>query len=344
MAESLIRVLVVDDYEPWRRYIRSTLKEQLELQIIGEAADGLEAVQTAQELQPDLILLDIGLPTLNGIEATRRIRDLAPKSRILVVSEMSSQDLAEEALLVGASGYVVKSRAASDLLPAIEAVLQGKQFTSTRLTGPPLADPDRKHKANHPHPDKIVEMILRQNAQIPHHHEVGFYSDDRRLLEDLTQFIGAALQAGNAAIVAATEPHRDSLAQRLQAQGLDINAAIEEGRYMALDAADALSMFMVRGMPDPVQFMKAFDNLILTAADAATGEHPRVAIFGECVHLLWAQGNPQAAIQMEKLGNRLTNSYEVDVFCGYSVGSVEGGMDAHLFQRIRAEHSAVHSQ
>ena len=94
--------------------------------------------------------------------------------------------------------------------------------------------------------------------EIARRHEAGFYSDDASLLDDLTQFIGAALKAGNAAIVVATESHRNSLLPRLQAYGLDIAAAIEQGRYISLDAADTLSTFMVNGMPDPVRFLKAF--------------------------------------------------------------------------------------
>ena len=164
------------------------------------------------------------------------------------------------------------------------------------------------------------------------------------MLDDLTQFIGAALKAGNAAIVVATESHRDSLLPRLQAHGLDIGAAIEQGRYISLDAADALSTFMLNGMPDPVRFLKLFGNLIATAAKAAKGEQARVAVFGEMCHLLWAQGNAEAAIQVEKLGNQLAKTYDVDILCGYSLGSVQGGMDSHIFQRICAEHSAVHSR
>jgi CheY-like chemotaxis protein len=83
---STTRILVVDDYEPWRRFVSTTLHKQPKLQVIGEALDGLEAVQKAEELQPDLIVLDIGLPTLDGIEAARRIRKLAPKSKILFVN------------------------------------------------------------------------------------------------------------------------------------------------------------------------------------------------------------------------------------------------------------------
>jgi hypothetical protein len=95
---------------------------------------------------------------------------------------------------------------------------------------------------------------LGQNIEIDHRHDVGFYSDDIRRLDDLTQFIGAALKAGNAAIVAATESHRESLLPRLQAHGLDIGTALEQGRYAPLDAADTFSAFMHNGMPDPVLF------------------------------------------------------------------------------------------
>ena len=128
MTNSPIRALVVDDYEPWRRFVRSTLQKFVEVEIIGEASDGLQAVQQAQQLQPDLIVLDIGLPTLNGIEAARQIRTLSPSSKILFLTENRSSDIAEEAIRAGGSGYVVKSDAARELLPAIEAVLHGKQF------------------------------------------------------------------------------------------------------------------------------------------------------------------------------------------------------------------------
>jgi len=128
-----IRVLLVDDYEPWRRFAASTVQKKLEFQIVGEAADGVLAVQQAQKLQPDLILLDIGLPTMNGVEAARRIREVSPTSNIIFVSENRSPDIVEAALSAGGCGYVVKSDAGSELLPAVEAVLQGKQFLSTSL-------------------------------------------------------------------------------------------------------------------------------------------------------------------------------------------------------------------
>jgi len=127
----LIRVLVVEDFAPFRQFICSTLEKRRELQVICEVSDGLEAVEKAGELKPDLILLDIGLPALNGIEAARRIRNLVPEAKIIFVSQESSAEVMQEALSLGAWGYVVKTRAGSDLLPAVEAVLLEKQFVSS---------------------------------------------------------------------------------------------------------------------------------------------------------------------------------------------------------------------
>ena len=126
-------ILVVDDFEPIRRFVCSALEQRTEFQVIGHAADGLETIQKAEELQPDLILLDISLPKLNGIAAARQIRKLVPKSKILFLSEHTSPETVEEALSTGASGYVVKSDAGKDLLRAVEAVIQGRQFVSRRL-------------------------------------------------------------------------------------------------------------------------------------------------------------------------------------------------------------------
>jgi len=140
LATSSVRVLVVEDFEPFRRFVESILQKQRELQIIGVVTDGIEAVRKAEELQPDLILLDIGLPNLNGIEAARQICKVSPKSKVLFLSENRSREIAEEALRSGAS-YVVKSDAAGELLPAVEAVLKGKRFISASLSDDDLTDP-----------------------------------------------------------------------------------------------------------------------------------------------------------------------------------------------------------
>ena len=127
---STVRVLLVEDFEPFRRFVCSTLEQRPDLLVIGEVSDGLEAVQKAEELRPDLILLDIRLETLNGIEAARRIRRSIPESKIIFLSQESSVDVVEEAFKLGALGYVVKARARSELLDAMEAVRQGRRFIS----------------------------------------------------------------------------------------------------------------------------------------------------------------------------------------------------------------------
>ena len=292
----------------------------------------------AQELQPDLIVLDIGLPKLSGIEAARRMREHTPHSRIVVVSEHRSEDIVEAAVRAGADGYVVKSDAYRDLIPAIRMVLQGSQSVSAKIADRPATTTGQQ--TEEVRGVQAIAEMPPQGLKIPSRHEVGFYADDRTLLDDLTVFIGTSLRAGNAAIVLAADSHRENLLPRLQAFGVNVHRAIEQGRYIALDAADALSMFMVNGMPDRVQFFKAFDNLI-RAIRQGSNEHRRIAVFGECVDLLCSQGNAEAAIQIEKLGNQL-NTNDVDILCGYSLSDTRREMDRKTSQRICAEHTAVH--
>ena len=166
MEKSIVRVLVVDDFDPWRSFALATLRKKPELQVIGEATDGLEAVQKAQALQPDLVLLDIGLPTLNGIEAARRILRADPKTRILFVSEQRSSDIVEEALSTGTSGYVIKSDAATELLPAVEAVLRDKPFLSVSLSAEVLATSDVGVLERGNRSEDNPYLLFRHNASI----------------------------------------------------------------------------------------------------------------------------------------------------------------------------------
>ena len=134
-TQSFVRILVVDDFAEWRHYVVEKLRQDRRLEVVGVAADGLEAVLKAKELQPDLVLLDIGLPKLDGIEAARQIRKVAPDSKVIFLTQENDPDLARVALTVGARGYVVKSDASSDLLPAVETVMLGKRFGSRSSAG-----------------------------------------------------------------------------------------------------------------------------------------------------------------------------------------------------------------
>jgi DNA-binding NarL/FixJ family response regulator len=335
------RVLVVDDYEPFRRFICSTLRKRPTLQIVGEASDGLEAVHKAEKLQPDLIVLDIGLPTLNGIEAARRIRVLFPKSKILFLSQESSAEVVQEALSLGALGYVVKAHAGSELLAAVEAVTENKHFLSSGLSGLPVTDNVDAHRLDSLSHEEALASLAPGRTEVTRSHDVQFYSDDASFLAGFTSFIQATLKAGNTVIVVATESHRNSLLQRLEEHGIDVAAAIEEGRYLPLDTAETLSSFMVNDLPDPVRFQTLTGELIAAAAKAARGEPPRVAACGECAPFLWAQGKTDAAIQLEHLWDEFAKNCDIDILCGYVLTDFQREQESHIRSRISAEHSTV---
>jgi DNA-binding NarL/FixJ family response regulator len=145
---SSIRILAVDDLKDWLRQVRLLLQPRPESQVIAEASDGLEAVQKAEDLKPDLILLDIGLPKLNGIEAARRIRQCSPSSKIVFLSENNDLAVIRAALGTGALGYVCKIDAGRELLLALDAVLRGEQFISSSnghkfSSSPPMVNRER---------------------------------------------------------------------------------------------------------------------------------------------------------------------------------------------------------
>jgi DNA-binding NarL/FixJ family response regulator len=320
----LIRVLVVEDFEDWRRQVRLLFQERPQWQIIAEASDGSEAVQKAEDLKPDLILLDIGLPKLNGMEVARRIRQRSPSSKIIFLSQNSDLDVVRAALDTGALGYVRKTDARRELLPAMDAVLRGKQFVSSSLKGREFTDTSVEKAA--------------------HRHEVQFYSDDALLLDTFALFIAVALKSGRAAIVAVTESRRDGLVSRLKEHGLDVDAASQQGTYIQLDVAKTFSTFMVNDMPDATRFFQIVGGLIEAAAKAARQQHHGVVVCGEGTSVLWAEGKADAAIRVEQLWDEIGKTFGVHILCGYALSSFHGEKDEHVFQSICAAHSALYSQ
>jgi len=132
-SPAFVRVLIVEDHDPYREFLSSVIRKRPEFRVISQAADGVQAVRIAEELRPDLILLDIGLPGLNGIEAARRILRLCPDSKILFVSQESTEEIVLEALSTGANGYLLKTDVASELMAAISSVLMGERFMSMSI-------------------------------------------------------------------------------------------------------------------------------------------------------------------------------------------------------------------
>jgi DNA-binding NarL/FixJ family response regulator len=316
------RVLVVDDYERWRRHVVDTIQPHPAWQVIGEADDGLEAVQKVRRLRPDLILLDIGLPTLDGIEAARRIIADDPDARILFLSEHRSLDIVGTALATGARGYVVKSDAGRDLLPAMQAAVDGTSFVSAGLNAGALAPARRRVASN------------------SHRHEVGFYANEAALLDAYAQFAGAALEQGRAVIVVASDERHRRIKGRLQARRLDIDAAIRDGRYAPHELSATLAAFMRGEQIDEARWMKLATAWIARAA-AVSGGSGRVAACGDGASALWANRMPDAALRLEHLWDELAKRHRVDVFCGYATAALPGGEEGHIAEQLRAAHSGV---
>jgi hypothetical protein len=169
---------------------------------------------------------------------------------------------------------------------------------------------------------------------------VQFYSDDSVFFKSTTRFIADALMAADAAIVLATNAHREGLVQRLKADGFDIDGAVQQGTYISLDAAETLSSIMVNGVPDPARFSAGLGVLLESAAKVTNTKHPRVAIFGECAGLLFAEGNSKAALCLEEIGNDLIKLHDVDILCAYPLP--HGQEDDPALKSICAEHTAAY--
>jgi DNA-binding NarL/FixJ family response regulator len=330
-GESSVRVLVVDDYAEFRELVCVMLGQRQNLQVVGEASDGNEAVSKAVELRPDLILLDIDLPRMDGIEAARQIRNLIPKSKIIFLSAESSVVSLQSAMNVGAWGYVLKLNVGTELLFAIDTVLLDKRFVSMELST----------ETHHLKDEDVFPSLAQKNRKIARTHEAQFHSDERSFLGGFTRFIEAALSAGSPVIAVATPLHQKNLLERLEEHGVDCSAAIEQGRYIPLDVTETLSSFMVNDVPDPVRFFELAGNLLATAGNAATGKHSRVSACGEGTAILWAQGKADAAIRLEQLWDEIAKTYNTNILCGFALNCFQREQESHIYQRICAVHSAV---
>jgi DNA-binding NarL/FixJ family response regulator len=310
------RVLIVEDYKPFRRAIGTLLRQRADLVIVGEAADGFDAIQQAQALRPDLILLDIGLPGMNGFEVAPRIREFCSNARMVFVTHESSLDVIEEAFARGADGYVSKLRVQADLLPGIDTILGGSRFASCGL-----------------------QHVATGDVLASHRHDLLFSSSDAVLVAGLSRFIATALAEGSAVVVLVTDTHEVSLHRRLRASHVDLHSAVRQGRYIPLNIGETLSKVMVNGSPDPTRFLNSTGDLLHEALRRATGRCPKVAACGECAPTLWAQGEVDAAIQLEHLWDEASMDQDVDILCAYPISVRDERTE--VVKGLCAEHTFV---
>jgi DNA-binding NarL/FixJ family response regulator len=319
-------VLVVDDFEPWRRHVSSTLGRSSRWKVVAEAADGPEAIEKSIDLRPDLILLDVGLPTLNGIEAARRILATDPSLRILFVSEHQSWEVAEAALCTGARGYICKSDSGRELSPAMDAIVCGRRFVAERLGG------------------RVGENGTDRSSPNRRRHEALHYASEVPLLDQWASVAEDALSTDATFLLLATDSHEDTLRAMLQKRGVNMSRAARDGRYVSLTVDEALSKFMVGDRLDETRFWNSVTSVMLSAARGSTAEQPHVIACGECAPTLCAQGNVEAAIRLEQLWDEVTRTYRLDTFCAYLSDGCQCDDADDVREKISAAHTATYER
>ena len=320
------RILVVDDHESWQRLFSATLRKDTRWKVVETASDGVEAIRKAETLQPNLILMDVELPRLDGVEAAKRILANHRHVPILFVSAHRSPDIVEAAMGTGARGYVVKAEAGHDLPEAIDQALEGARYLSPVLLGR-AADAGRAIAG----PRKV-----RPHAS----HEAAFFAEDDDLTEDYARLAERALVTGKVAIVVAAPGRLAAIRDRLQQRGVDLDSAEGSSRYRTATVDEVLASFMVDGWPDETLFWKAATGLVVRTAAAFAGRPVRIAACGDCAGTLLARGDVEAAIRLEQMWDEVVAAFDLDVFCGYRANAFSG--DPTVLHRIEQEHSAVH--
>jgi CheY-like chemotaxis protein len=297
------RVLVVDDHEPWRRAVCSILERSHGFEIAGEARDGPEAIFKARTLRPDLILLDIDLALVNGIEAARWILADVPESRILFVSEHRSRDVVDAALAAGGHGYVIKSNAGRELAPAMAAVVGGRRYLSSGL-----------HETRH---------------------EIGLYASEGALLAAYARLAQVSLEANHTFVIATSDSRWQQIRRRLEDRGIDVDRARGTGRYRPLDVSEVVSR-LTGASADHVQFAKAAATFLPDPADVGL-----VVMCGDGAEQLLNDGHADAALRLEQQWDDFATEHRIESFCGY-VRPAGGGL-SDVLERIRECHSHAHT-
>lgn len=291
------------------------LRRRGDLLVVGEAADGLDAIFQAEALRPDVVILDIGLPMLSGLEAAGQIRAKVPDAKLMFVTNESSMEVVEHAFSTGAHGYVYKPRVLRDVLPVLDAIIRGGRFVSGGL-----------------------ERVARGDSLASHDHHLLFCSSDAILVAAFSRFIAGALGRGNTVIVLVTEAHDRSLKRSLQASHVDLALAIRQERYVSVSITELLAKVMVNGCPDPTRFLNAAEELLTEAARRAGGR-AEIAACGECSPTVWANGNVEGAIQLEQLWDDVAKSRKMDILCAYPLAARDESAPA--VRRLCEEHTAV---
>jgi len=198
-----IKVVLVDDHTIVRKGLRSLLDAEADMDVIGEAGDGKEAIELVGQLKPHIVVMDIGMPVLNGLEATRRIIKKHPDTRVLILTMHTNEEYVFEILQAGASGYIIKKAAPTELVAAIRAVKQGESFLSPSITR------------------KVIDEYLQRAGEVKREDAFDLLTDrEREVLQLIAEGLSTREIAEKLFISTKTvETHRMHLMEKLDLHG-----------------------------------------------------------------------------------------------------------------------------
>jgi CheY-like chemotaxis protein len=319
---SSVEVLIVDDQPRFRRMVRSLIESQPEYRVCGEAGDGIDAVEKVRQLHPDLVLMDINMPRMDGLEATRIIRRESPDCNVVIVTQNDASVAREQARIVDANGFVTKSDLIRDLLSEIGRVVMENNSS---------LDETKNAAANG---EPWCGLLT---GAAPRDHIVQLYQDQQFLNRAVCRFAAAAIANGEGVILVPTIAHWDAFRPRLESEGVDVKAAEKRGQLTIVDADNLLPTFMVDGMPDSPVFLGLAANVVSQAR--GDGRYPKVRWWGEMVNILWERGDVAASMNLEDLFDQLAHAQDISIFCSFSMDNFNGDVHARMLPRLSENHS-----
>jgi DNA-binding NarL/FixJ family response regulator len=348
------RILIVDDYKTVRHSIRSLLSVRADWFVCGEAEDGLEAVEKARALRPNVVLMDITMPRMDGVQATKIIRQDVPEVEVVLISQNDPSVGQRQATEVDARYFVAKCDLPRDLLSTIDKVVSHQDLKiASQQKGRARAAAAQGHSGGvTTTEDPAVKQKIgaRMNRDIqnepwcgllddaaPRDHIVQLYQDEQFLSRAVCRFAISAIKHGEGVILVPTSAHWNALRPRLEAEGVDVQAAQACGQLTVVDADQLLPHFMRDAMPDGPLFLGLAGE---TVAQARGGDRfTKVRWWGEMVNVLWERGNVAASMGLEDLFHKLAHDQDIAIFCSFLMDNFDGDVHARMLPRLGQNHS-----
>jgi CheY-like chemotaxis protein len=337
-AKDLARILIADDHEWFRRTVRSFIESHREYHVCGEAGDGIDAIEKVRQLHPDIVLMDISMPQMDGLQATRILRREIPDCKVIIVTQDDPMIAREQAHSVDANGFVTKSDLTRDLLPTMRRVAMENNSIFDPTKNEPGVGSDRSLAD--------AEGVVAGQGEPwhglladagPRDHIVQLYQDQQFLNRAVCRFAAAAIANGEGVILVPTVAHWDAFRPRLESEGVDVKAAEKRGQLTIVDADNLLPTFMRDGMPDSPVFLGLAANVVSQAR--GNGRYTKVRWWGEMVNILWERGEVAASMQLEDLFDHLAEEQNIAIFCSFLMDNFNGDVHARMLPRLGENHS-----